>query len=324
MQFLRVLSIFSAFLAYGFCAPIIITRSDEHSSSSFSDSSSDRSGTPPPPRNHGEFVGVRPKAYEQKTKENNLKNISIHPGVVVGGPDPETGKYDVAMISKKLPHDPPQAPITNYHPAETVYGNVALSPPKKIKPKHMKGWVNQKTGVQEKEMSAENLAKLKKDMEPHAGWRAPTPPPKPPTPPPKSPTPPQSPSFAKKPKRAKKGKQSNVQAEASQSKHAIPGSPQGGTKQAASSKQNAVNHGHPGRPGSPSGGARHVGSANQQHGKAPKRSSSPSGSNQAHVAKKVPRRGSSPGPRPKTHNGGAKPAQSGAKKAAPGHTTKHK
>lgn len=82
----------------------------------------------------------------------------------MGGPDPHTGKYDVAMISKKLPHEPPQAPITEYHPAATVYGNVALSPPKKIRPKDMKGWVNQKTGVREHNMSGENLEKLKKDM----------------------------------------------------------------------------------------------------------------------------------------------------------------
>ncbi|PPQ82839.1 hypothetical protein CVT25_009214 [Psilocybe cyanescens] len=345
MQLLRLFTIFSVLLVSGLGAPVDTARKDTPSSSS------DGSKTPPASREHGEFVGVRPGAYEKKTKENNLKSISIHPGVVMGGPHPETGRYSVAMISKKLPNDPPQAPIEHYHPVSTVYGNIALSPPKEIRPEDMKGWINEKTGAREKHMNDENLTRLKKDMGPHVDWRPPTPPPKPPTPPPKTPPPPP----AKTPKNAKKGQQNNAHASGSQ--HTSP-SRHGGTGHPTPFKHGAAGHGHPGTPGSPSthgsGSRRHstTGGPNQQHGKAPRRSSSPdnhphaqkapkrssspdkhphakaprrSSSPDTHPhAKKAPRRSSAPGPRPKSPNHGKKPAHGGGTKPSQDHSHKHK
>jgi len=134
---------------------------------------------PTTPVNHnlGDFVGVRPGAYEQKSPDVNLKKISIHPGVIVGGPHPETGKYSIAMISKKLPHDPPQAPIEHFHADSSVYGNIALHPPHQIEVHDMKPWKDERTGVRQTPVNRANLHKLKDAMAPHVGWRAPTPPP---------------------------------------------------------------------------------------------------------------------------------------------------
>jgi len=131
------------------------------------------------PHNPGDFVGVRPAAYEKKTHDVNLKKISIHPGVIIGGPDPETGKYPVAMISKKLPHDPPQAPIEKFHPDSSVYGNIALHPPHPIELHDMKPWKDERTGIRQTPLDNANLHKLKGAMAPHVGWRPPTPPPLP-------------------------------------------------------------------------------------------------------------------------------------------------
>jgi len=137
----------------------------------------------PVDHNLGDFVGVRPGAYEQKSPDVNLKKISIHPGVIVGGPHPETGKYSVAMISKKLPHDPPQAPIDHFHPDSSVYGNIALHPPHQVAVHDMKPWKDERTGVRQTPLHRGDLHKLKDAMVPHVGWRAPTPPPFPPRPP---------------------------------------------------------------------------------------------------------------------------------------------
>jgi len=131
------------------------------------------------PHNPGDFVGVRPAAYEKKTHDVNLKKISIHPGVIIGGPDPETGKYPVAMISKKLPHDPPQAPIEKFHPDSSVYGNIALHPPHPIELHDLKPWKDERTGIRQTPLDNANLHKLKGAMAPHVGWRPPTPPPLP-------------------------------------------------------------------------------------------------------------------------------------------------
>lgn len=64
MQLLRLFTIFSVLLVSGLGAPVDTARKDTPSSSS------DGSKTPPASREHGEFVGVRPGAYEKKTKEN--------------------------------------------------------------------------------------------------------------------------------------------------------------------------------------------------------------------------------------------------------------
>lgn len=124
------------------------------------------------PYNHGDIVGVRPGEYEHRPP----KEISIHPGVVVDGPK-HNGKYSIAMISKKLPHNPPQEDIRNFHPHADIYGNVALSPPKEARPKGMKPWKSEETGETASPMKAHGLRMLKAAMGPHQNWRPPTPPP---------------------------------------------------------------------------------------------------------------------------------------------------
>jgi len=129
----------------------------------------------------GDIVGVRPHEYELKPP----KEISIHPGVVLDGPR-ENGKYGIAMISKKLPHDPPQQDVKTFHPGTTLYGNVALSPEKEARPEGMKPWKSDKTGETEVPMPHAGVEALKTAMGPHTGWREPSPPP-PPVVPPSSP-----------------------------------------------------------------------------------------------------------------------------------------
>ncbi|KAF8905785.1 hypothetical protein CPB84DRAFT_1960305 [Gymnopilus junonius] len=117
----------------------------------------------------GDYVGVRAKAYEEKNPhvvsinpydcgirthlfDRKLDKISIHPGVVMEGLDPETGKYPVAMISKKLPNNPPRKDIKAFHP-------------------NMKPWKDDKTGVRHIPMQPHELHSLKEAM----AWRHPTP-----------------------------------------------------------------------------------------------------------------------------------------------------
>lgn len=150
--------------------------------SSVSSGDSERSsspGSPLPdfpilPYKKGDIVGVRPSEYEDRPP----KEISIHPGVVIGGPNHE-GKYSVAMMSKKLPGNPPQADIRHFHPAANVYGNVALSPAKEARPKAMKPWKSDKTGETAIPVSKHGVEAIKDAMVPHQDWRAPTPPPRP-------------------------------------------------------------------------------------------------------------------------------------------------
>lgn len=107
----------------------------------------------------GAVVGVRPSEYELKPP----KEISIHPGVVLDGPR-DNGKYGIAMISKKLPHDPPQQDVKTFHPKATLYGNVALSPEQEARPEGMKPWKSDKTGETEVPMPHAGVEALKAAM----------------------------------------------------------------------------------------------------------------------------------------------------------------
>jgi len=132
--------------------------------------------------NHGDIVGVRPAELEGKPRAGT-KAVSIHPGVVLGTPHPVTGKFPVAMISKKLPNDPPQAPIQDFYHGSSLHGNIKLAPPKHIV--NAKPWKNEKTGGRQSPVSPAGLQKLKEAMKPHEGWRSPSPPPHTPPPSPK-------------------------------------------------------------------------------------------------------------------------------------------
>ncbi|KAF8189737.1 hypothetical protein BJ912DRAFT_362210 [Pholiota molesta] len=107
----------------------------------------------------GDIVGVRPGEYEHGAP----KDVTIHPGVVLDGPR-DNGKYGIAMISKKLPHDPPQQDVKAFHPETSLYGNVALSPEKEARPVGMKPWKSDKTGVTEVPMPHAGVEALKVAM----------------------------------------------------------------------------------------------------------------------------------------------------------------
>jgi len=119
----------------------------------------------------GDIVGVWPDELEGKSKAT--KAVSIHPGVVLARPHPATGKFPVAMISKKLPNDPPQAPIQNFYHGSSLHGNVKLAPPKEIS--KAKPWKDEKTGGRQSPMNPAGVQKLKDAMKPHEGWRSPSP-----------------------------------------------------------------------------------------------------------------------------------------------------
>jgi len=214
--------------------------------------------TIPVTHNHGDFVGVRPGAYEKKSPDVNFNKISIHPGVIVGGPNPEDGKYKVAMISKKLPHNPPQAPIEHFHPDSSAYGNIALHPPHDIAIDDMKPWKDERTGVRQTPLSHGNLEKLKGAMEPHVRWKAPTPPPFP-EPRPEQPqgSRPGSRPGSRAPAR-RPGQQVN-KAHAGGSKHLAPGP----SSHASGSSQ------HPAASGSGSGSSRPPTARKDNKGKKP-------------------------------------------------------
>jgi len=131
----------------------------------------------PPPFKHGEIVGVRPGEYETKPK-GEWKDVSIHPGVVLGTPHPVTGKFPVAMISSKLPNNPPQVPVKTFYHGSGLDGNIRLDPPKQIE--NAKAWKNKKTGGRQSPMSHGDMQRLRDAMVPHQGWRSPSPPATPP------------------------------------------------------------------------------------------------------------------------------------------------
>jgi len=123
--------------------------------------------------NHGDIVGVRAKKIEKKDPTvKKYKDIDIHPGVVVAGPDSE-GKYQVATVSKKHLHDPPQVDAASLHPATDLEGKIKLVASDPIDVGKMKPWKSSVTGETMAPMSSENLRKLKEKMEPHTGWKAP-------------------------------------------------------------------------------------------------------------------------------------------------------
>jgi len=115
----------------------------------------------------GDFVGVRPAAYEAKSKEN--KKVSIHPGVVIAGPSTD-GTYQVGMISKSLPDNPPQVSIHTLHPESNIYGSVSLARPKDVHSSMMKPWKDSKTGNTATPMNPAKLENMKNMMKPHINW----------------------------------------------------------------------------------------------------------------------------------------------------------
>ncbi|TEB25068.1 hypothetical protein FA13DRAFT_1738692 [Coprinellus micaceus] len=82
----------------------------------------------------------------------------MHPGVVVGGPTGDR-EYRVAMISSKLPGNPPQKPVSTYKPG--MEGNISLSPVAAAWAK-MKPWKQKNSGSNEPASALE--AKMLKNL----------------------------------------------------------------------------------------------------------------------------------------------------------------
>ncbi|KAF9558407.1 hypothetical protein CPC08DRAFT_559429 [Agrocybe pediades] len=99
----------------------------------------------------GEYVGVRPGAYEEKHPSH--KKTSIHPGI-------------------KPPFNPPQAPIEHFQTGTGIYGNVVLAP-RPISPSDMKTWKSKETGEKQTPLDKHGYKKLIKALEPHKDWKPP-------------------------------------------------------------------------------------------------------------------------------------------------------
>ncbi|KAF9480210.1 hypothetical protein BDN70DRAFT_877833 [Pholiota conissans] len=78
-------------------------------------------------------------------------------------------------MSKKLPYQPPQQDIKDFHPGSSLYGNLALSPPYELPPEKIKPWMSSITHQEEIPMPPEGVAKLKAAMAPHKDWQIPEP-----------------------------------------------------------------------------------------------------------------------------------------------------
>lgn len=94
--------------------------------------------------------------------QGEWKDVSIHPGVVLGTPHPVTGKFPVAMISSKLPNNPPQVPVKTFYHGSGLDGNIRLDPPKQIE--NAKAWKNKKTGGRQSPMSHGDMQRLRDAM----------------------------------------------------------------------------------------------------------------------------------------------------------------
>lgn len=90
---------------------------------------------------------------------------TIHPGVVVAGPTGSDRIYAVAMISKKLPGDPPQKPVSTYQSGTGMEGNISLVPVQVAWSK-MKVWRQRDTGTgqQQPSLTQDMLVKLLNDI----------------------------------------------------------------------------------------------------------------------------------------------------------------
>ena len=84
--------------------------------------------------------------------------------MVISGPTIDR-TYTVAMISKKLPGDPPQKPVSTYQSGTGMEGNISLSPVQ-VNWGKMKIWRQRDTGTgqQEPMLSETKLQELLTDI----------------------------------------------------------------------------------------------------------------------------------------------------------------
>lgn len=94
--------------------------------------------------------------------QGEWRDVSIHPAVVLGPPHPDTGKFPVAMISTKLPNNPPQKPVKTFYHGSGLEGNIRLDPPKQVA--SAKAWKDKKTGKIVSPMTTADLNSLRSAM----------------------------------------------------------------------------------------------------------------------------------------------------------------
>ncbi|KAH6910005.1 hypothetical protein BKA70DRAFT_1221635 [Coprinopsis sp. MPI-PUGE-AT-0042] len=104
----------------------------------------------------GDVIGARAKYYEA-----NSKVTTMHPGVIVAGPDPN-GNFRVAMISNKLLGNGPRQPATKYLGAG-IDGEISLGMPIVISGQHLRPWRRPGLGNTPPVQPAK-LAELKRDI----------------------------------------------------------------------------------------------------------------------------------------------------------------
>ena len=106
----------------------------------------------------GDVIGARAKYYEA-----NSKVTTMHPGVILAGPDPN-GNFRVAMISNKLLGNGPRQLATKYLGANGgVEGEISLGMPTVINGQHLRPWRRPGLG-NTPAMQPAKLAELKRDI----------------------------------------------------------------------------------------------------------------------------------------------------------------
>lgn len=105
----------------------------------------------------GNVIGARAKYYEA-----NSKVTTMHPGVIVAGPDPN-GNFRVAMISNKLLGNGPRQQASKYLGAIGVEGEISLGMPTVIHGQYLRPWRRPGQGDTPPMVPAK-LAELKRDI----------------------------------------------------------------------------------------------------------------------------------------------------------------
>ena len=105
----------------------------------------------------GNVIGARAKYYEA-----NSKVTTMHPGIIVAGPDPN-GNFRVAMISNKLLGNGPRQQASKYLGAIGIDGEISLGMPTVIHGQYLRPWRRPGQG-DTPPLSPAKLAELKRDI----------------------------------------------------------------------------------------------------------------------------------------------------------------
>ncbi|PPQ66610.1 hypothetical protein CVT24_006921 [Panaeolus cyanescens] len=121
---------------------------------------------PPPAIREGSVISVKPTAFEEK---RTAAGASIHPGVVAYI---SNGKYLIAMVSKNLPLNPPQMPLSSLKPGTTMYGNINLAfrALKEVNLQDLRPWMDEARTQYEPPMTPQELTNLRSELMKYHSW----------------------------------------------------------------------------------------------------------------------------------------------------------